>query len=166
MAAAAVPLVALVPAAPVADDPVQAPANHPLVVATQLVMDWQPVAGGAGVAPQVTAPKHILLYVFGTRFRFSPAPADLAAARNRNIFTLRFSGAAWSRLLSQLHSSGLGLNLAVPYATVPHVHAAIAGLTLLQPVRPQHCGGRLARFARVRLPRRRRRRGSSTRSLQ
>ena len=84
MAAAAVPLAALVPAAPVADDPVQAPANHPLVIATALVIDWQPVAGGVGVAPQVTVPKHILLHVFGTTStsrREEERTASLAPAR-------------------------------------------------------------------------------------
>jgi len=89
------------------------------------LIDWQPAAAVAGLAPHMTAPKHILLHVFGTRFKFSPAPADLAAARNRNTFTLRFSGAAWSRLLMQLHSSGLGLNPAVRGAVAPPRYLAV-----------------------------------------
>ena len=64
------------------DDPVYLPGGHPLVTATSSFMSWQPVAAAAGAqAQQVSAPFHVLLYALGIRFKVSPLPADVAAAR-------------------------------------------------------------------------------------
>ena len=134
MAAAPVPIAVLAPAAPVFNNPLQLPAGHPLVAATANCIDWQIMPQVGGLAPHVSAPNHVMLHVFGIRFKFSPAPADEAVARTKSLFTLNFTAATWSRLLFQLHSSGLGLNQAASYPTVPHVHDAISKLTLLNPL--------------------------------
>ena len=105
MAGAPGPIAVLVPAAPVFNDPLQLPAGHPLVVATGGCIDWQLAPAVAGLGPHVSAPNHVMLHVFGIRFKFSPAPADDAVARTKNLFTLRFSAATWNRLLFQLHLS-------------------------------------------------------------
>ena len=90
------------------EDPVYLPAGHSLVAATSTFIQWQPVAAAANAPPQqVAAPFFALLYAFGIRCKVSPLPADLAAARAINPFTMRFQAGCWSRVLSELCASGL-----------------------------------------------------------
>ena len=134
-AIAPVPLVVTLPAGPaIAEDPLLLPAAHPLVAATAR-LDWQPAPAVAGMPPQVSAPLYQVVYAFGARCKTSPAPADQAAARNASVFTLRLTGGAWSRILFQLHASGLGLDpTAPPYVTVAHIRDAVSKLTLTNPL--------------------------------
>ena len=116
------------------DDPVYLPGGHPLVTATSSFMSWQPVAAAAGAqAQQVSAPFHVLLYALGIRFKVSPLPADVAAARAINIFTLRFTAAYWTRALSELCASGLAPP-GTTYDNVAELHSVISGLVIQNPI--------------------------------
>ena len=117
------------------DDPIYFPGGHPLVTATSSFMSWQPVAAAPGAqAQQVSAPFHAVLYAFGIRFKVSPLPADVAAARAINIFTLRFTAAYWTRALSEyLCASGLAPPGTI-YNNVAELHSVISGLVIQNPI--------------------------------
>ena len=115
------------------EDPVYLPAGHSLVAATSTFIQWQPVAAAANAPPQqVAAPFFALLYAFGIRCKVSPLPADLAAARGINPFTMRFQAACWSRVLSELCASGLAPP-GVMYNNVAELHVLIGDLVLQNP---------------------------------
>ena len=137
MAAAAPLVLVIVPAAaannPFPDeDPVCLPSAHPLVAATGAFMDWQPMPAALNPIAHVSAPFYKCLFAFGIRFKVSPIPANQLAARAINIFTARFQSAFWSRVLSELHASGLA-QPGVTYNTVAELHVVISALTLQNP---------------------------------
>ena len=138
MAANNPPVLAVIPALAAnnplfGEDPVYLDAGQPLVSATASFMDWQPVVAVAGLPAQVSAPFHRMLFAFGIRCKISPVPANLAAARALNPFTMRFHAACWSRVLTELSDSGLALPGTV-YYTVAAFHEAIVGLQLQNPM--------------------------------
>jgi hypothetical protein len=95
-------------------------------------MDWQPMPAALNPIAHVSAPFYKLLFAFGIRFKVSPIPANQLAARAINIFTARFQSAFWSRVLSELHASGLA-QPGVTYNTVAELHVVISALTLQNP---------------------------------
>ena len=138
MAANNPPVLAVIPALAAnnplfGEDPVYLGAGEPLVSATASFMDWQLVVAAAGVPAQVSAPFHRMLFAFGIRCKISPVPANLAAARALNPFTMRFHPACWSRVLTELSNSGLAPPGTV-YYTVAAFHEAIVGLQLQNPM--------------------------------
>ena len=107
MAAAPIAVwVPLVPASP--ESPILLLANEPLVAATAFLR-WEPAAPAAGGGPaRVQLAFFQMLRSFGARlFITRTNPADLAAARNANLLTMRFHAAFWSRVLTELVSSNL-----------------------------------------------------------
>ena len=136
--AAAAPLVPVLVPAPAPnnpfldEDPVLLPAGHSLVAATGAFMDWQVAPAAHNPAAHVAVPLYKLLFAFGTRFKVSPIPADQAAARAVNIFRARFNAAFWSRVLSELCTSGLA-QPGVAYETVAELHVVISALPLQNP---------------------------------
>ena len=98
-------------------------------------MDWQPMPAALNPIAHVSAPFYKFLFAFGIRFKVSPIPANQLAARAINIFTARFQSAFWSRVLSELHASGLA-QPGVTYNTVAELHV-VGAIHHAEP-RPAH----------------------------
>ena len=123
------PVAANVLAAPVTDDvPVVLDAAELCVLATPC-LEWTPVAA-AGAAAQVSIPHWRMLRAFVARCSIAADPASFAMARATSIFLLILSGAAWTRILTELRDSGL---FARVYAKVRDLAAALAELVLQNP---------------------------------
>ena len=95
----------LVPASP--ESPIMLLANEPLVAATAFLR-WEPAPAAGGGPARVQLALFQMVRSFGARlFITRTNPADLAAARIINLLTLRFQAAFWSRVLTELVTSGL-----------------------------------------------------------
>ena len=102
------PVVVQAPVAPrTPDTPVFLLASDELVGATAFLA-WQPAPPlAAGGAARVSLATHQMIKAFGTRFRISRLPADLAAASNVSVLTLGLDAAFWSRALTALRDGGI-----------------------------------------------------------
>ena len=119
----------LVPASP--ESPIILLANEPLVAATAFLR-WEPAAPAAGGGPaRVQLAFFQMLRSFGARFYITRTnPADLAAARNVNLMTMRLHAAFWSRVLTELVASGL---VTVGMSDSADLRRNILSLTLANP---------------------------------
>ena len=119
----------MVPASP--ESPIILLANEPLVAATAFLR-WEPAAPAAGGGPaRVQLAFFQMLRSFGARFYITRTnPADLAAARNVNLMTMRLHAAFWSRVLTELVASGL---VTVGMSDSADLRRNILSLTLANP---------------------------------
>ena len=85
-------------------------------------LPWLPAPAGAGGAARVQLATYQAVKAFMPLCGLSRTPADLAAARNVSLLTLRMADAAWSRLLTHLKSAGVFSQVRT---TVPELHEAI-----------------------------------------
>ena len=98
MAAAAVAVTS--PAGPASPDcPIFLEANDSVVTHTPFI-PWLPAPAGAGGVAQVQVATYQAVKAFMPRCPLSRIPADLAAARNVNLLTVRLTDVFWSRLLT------------------------------------------------------------------
>ena len=103
----AAPVAVALPAGPLDSSlPILVDANEPLVAATPFI-PWAPVPAAAGAGAQVSMTFAQACRCFISRCSVGPLPADITAARAATAFRLRFSGAFWSRVLTELRDSGL-----------------------------------------------------------
>ena len=82
------------------------PANSPLVSATPF-LGWAPGPPGPGGAATMQLAHYAALAAFGTRFKISRAPVDLAAARLANPLTLKLAAAYWTRAFTEFDAASL-----------------------------------------------------------
>ena len=104
-------------------------AADPLVVATPF-LSWKTVAANSAAGPEVELAEWQLLEAFGLKARCGPALPDMNAFRARNLLTLQFVAAFWSRYLSELVNSGL---LASPLSHRKALRQCIAALLPVSP---------------------------------
>jgi hypothetical protein len=130
---AAVVNVNLAPGVATAESCVHLDATEGLVGNTPFI-NWDPVAAAAGAPARVAAPHYQLLRTFGARLSLSPAAADRAAALNVSAWRIRFTAAAWSRILTELKASGYA---ATSVGTLRKSDQLLASLTLQTPARLQ-----------------------------
>lgn len=128
--AAVAPVVVTVQLAPATPDtPILLPANDPVVTGTAF-LQWRPAPAAADGSARVQLSTFQMIRAFGARCNVSRIPANVAAARNINLLTLRFVGAFWSRLLTELVASGL---FARPLHTARDLHERLLALDITRP---------------------------------
>ena len=117
-----------------------------IVVVKTPFLHWVPAPGVVGGPPRAGLGTFQLLYAFGARLRSAAAPAVVAAVRGASPFTLRLSGAAWSRIFDELVLAGIfngagmiedyeelqGLIESAIYPTPTNLHITDADLALGQ----------------------------------
>ena len=92
-------------------------------------LEWTPVAV-AGAVTQVAIPHWRMLRVFISRCSISDDPVSLETSGVTSIFLLILSGAAWTRILTELRDSGLFVRT---YYRIRDLTVAILDLVLRNP---------------------------------
>ena len=101
------------------------------VVTTTAFLSWDPAPAAGSGPPRAGLGTFQLLYAFGAALRTAPPPAMVGAVRVASPFTLRLNAAAWSRILTELVSSGIFSN--GPIADYTALQELIEGASIPDP---------------------------------
>ena len=111
------------------DHPISLSQNEAIYINTAAILPWA-AHGASAAGPTAGLAHNVAASVFFIRCTFSGSLATRNILANQSVFTVTFTAACWSRVLTELCASGL---LAASLTSVTALRDAMRSLTIVNP---------------------------------